>query len=105
MVRHTVENHVITLSAPGEILSRVIHHLVGAERSHHIHIPRTAYSGHFGAKGLGDLDGKRTDASGAPLIKTFWRCGIWPLPREAPSRRACNAVNPAIGREAAFSKV
>src|SRR5215472_3437007 len=63
MVRHAVENHVITLSAPGEILSGVIHHLVGAERPHPIHIPRTAYSGHFGAKGLGDLHGKRTHAS------------------------------------------
>src|SRR5439155_2380539 len=59
MVRHAVENHVITWSALGEILFGVVNHPSCSERSQQIHILRAAYPGHFGGKGLGDLDGKR----------------------------------------------
>ena len=41
----------------------------------------------------------------APLIKTFCPGGICPFSPKPPRRSPCNAVNPAIGAEAACSNV
>src|SRR5256884_2880853 len=41
----------------------------------------------------------------APLIKTIGPGGISPFSPKPPRRRPCNAVNPAIGTEAACSNV
>src|SRR6266851_7348281 len=69
MVRHEVEDHVVMLAVAGEILSRVINDLVGADGPDHFHIPRTANAGNLSAKRLRDLDSERTHASGGAIYQ------------------------------------
>src|SRR2546428_13072417 len=64
MVRHVVEDEVVAVPVSGEVLTRVIDDVVGADRAHHLHVLRAAYAGHLGAERFGDLDGERPDASG-----------------------------------------
>src|SRR2546425_12014074 len=64
MVRHVVEDEVVAVPVLGEVLTRVIDDVVGADRAHHLHVLRAAYAGHLGAERFGDLDGERPDASG-----------------------------------------
>src|SRR6266700_3323787 len=64
MVRNVVENHIVTLPAFGEIFFGVINDVIRAERSNHIHISRTAYTGHIRAERFRDLDRERPNTSG-----------------------------------------
>jgi hypothetical protein len=63
MIPYGVENQVVTLPAPGEILLGVINDPICADGSNHVHIPCTAYAGHIRAERLGDLHSERTHAS------------------------------------------
>ena len=63
MVPHQVENQVVTLPAPGEVLLGVINDVICADGADHLHISRTAYAGHISAERLGDLYTERTDTS------------------------------------------
>jgi hypothetical protein len=45
------------------IATVIIHHVVGANRTHHVHVPRAAHGRHFGPQGLGDLHGVCSDAA------------------------------------------
>ena len=67
MVAYVVENNVVTLCTMGEIFLGVINDVIRADGADHVHIPGTAYSGDFGTEGLGDLHGKRADASGGTV--------------------------------------
>src|ERR1039457_7623639 len=60
MVRCAIEYEVVSLPAAGEILLGVIDHMVSADRSDHVHIPRAAHTGHGRAERFGDLHGERT---------------------------------------------
>src|SRR5258708_9568166 len=59
MVPDAIEDHVISLGAPGEIVGRVVHDMVGADGPNEVHIPRAAYTGHFSAERSGDLHRER----------------------------------------------
>ena len=50
MVRNVVENYIVTLFAFGEILFRVINHVIGTEGSDKVDIAGTAHAGHIGAE-------------------------------------------------------
>jgi hypothetical protein len=50
MLPNAVEEQVVTLPAPGEILSRVINDPISADGSDHVHIPRAAHAGHVCAE-------------------------------------------------------
>src|ERR1700676_3431210 len=63
MISYGVENQVITLPAPGEILLGVVDDLICADRSNHVHVPCTAYASHICAERPGDLHSERTHAS------------------------------------------
>ncbi len=54
-----VHDHVVARPALCEVLLGVVDDVVRADRLDHLHVPRAADSGHLGAEGLGDLDGKR----------------------------------------------
>src|SRR5258708_24019898 len=59
MVPDAIEDHVISLGAPGEIVGRVVHDMVCTYLANEVHIPRAAYTGHFGAERSGDLHRER----------------------------------------------
>src|SRR5437660_10069747 len=63
MVRHVVEDEVEAVPVSGEVFTCVIDDMVSADRPAHLHVPRAAHAGHFGAKRFGDLHGERTDAA------------------------------------------
>src|SRR5438270_159520 len=52
-----------TLPASGEVLLRVIDHLVRADRSDRLDVVRAADAGHVRAERLRDLHGERADAA------------------------------------------
>src|SRR5258708_35891179 len=54
MVPDAIEDHVISLGAPGEIVGRVVHDMVAADGPNAVHIPRAAYTGHFSAERSSD---------------------------------------------------
>ena len=78
MIRHQVEDHVVTLPAPREVRAGVIHHPVGADGTDHLHVPGAADAGHVRAERLGDLHRERSDASGRAVDQN-------PLSRLDPS--------------------
>ncbi len=53
-----IVDHVVTLIALGEVLFRVINHVIGTERSDEVQVSRATYAGYFRAKSLGDLNGE-----------------------------------------------
>jgi len=63
MVRHVIEDKVVTLPTLGKVLLGIIDDLVCADRSDHVHVPRAADAGHVRAERLGDLHGERPHAS------------------------------------------
>src|ERR1700722_10304702 len=64
MVPNAVEKQIVTLTHFGEIFLGVIDNPIRADGSDHVHIPGTAYAGHFSAERFGDLDGEGAYASG-----------------------------------------
>ena len=58
-----VEQQVVLLGAPGEILAGVVDDVVGAERLHEVGVSRAAHRGHFRAERFRDLHGEGPDAS------------------------------------------
>ena len=71
MIAYVIKNEVVALPARGEILARVIDDMIGPDRSHHLHVRRTAYAGNVGAECFGDLNGKSTHPPDAPFTKTL----------------------------------
>src|SRR5207244_9011370 len=63
MAPRIVEDQVVTLSAPGEVLSRVIDDMIGAYRSDQLHVCGAANGGHVGSERLRDLDREGAHAS------------------------------------------
>src|SRR5579864_1198266 len=100
MVRNAVESQVITPPTFGEIVLRVINHVICAYRSAIstflvLHTPVTS-----APNDLAICTANVPTPPAAPLIKTFcpgWICSL--------SRSPCNAVNAATGAEAACSNV
>src|SRR5712691_556227 len=71
MVRNVVENHIVTLPAFGEIFFGVINDVIRAERSNHIHISRTTYTGHIRAERFRDLHREGSHTSRRPVNQDF----------------------------------
>src|SRR5215470_18146173 len=63
MVPHAVEQEVVMVPACGEILLGVINHVVCAQRSDQVYIPRTTDASHLCTQRLGDLHGEGPHAS------------------------------------------
>src|SRR5439155_8590897 len=63
MVWNIVENYIVTLFAFGEVLFRVINHVICAERSDKIDISRTAHTSHIRAERFRDLHRECAHAS------------------------------------------
>src|SRR3990170_1729230 len=63
MVPCHIEDQVIPLTLPGEVLPGVIYDPVCTDRSDHVHVPWATHPGHVRSERLGDLHGKRTHAS------------------------------------------
>jgi hypothetical protein len=58
-----LEDEIVALPTLGEVLVGVVDDVVCADRSDHVHVPRAAHAGHFGAEGLGNLHGERPNPS------------------------------------------
>src|SRR6266566_7468231 len=58
-----VEDHVVAVLAVGEVLARVVDHVIRADGADQIRLRRAAHAGDLGAEGLGDLHGERAHAS------------------------------------------
>src|SRR6185503_18480827 len=67
MVRHEIKDHVVLFAIHREIFSCVIDDCVCADRSDHLHIPRTANTGNLRAKRLRDLYSKCTNTTGGAI--------------------------------------
>src|SRR5260370_30370459 len=63
MVSHVVEDEVVALPTLGEVLVGVVDDMVCTDGADHVHVLRTADTGHLGAVGLGDLHRERSNAS------------------------------------------
>src|SRR5450759_2214288 len=63
MVRHVVEDKVVTLPTLGEVLLGVVDDVVSANGADHVDVLRAAHAGYFGAECFGDLNGERPEAS------------------------------------------
>src|SRR5579864_6487022 len=63
MVARDVEDHIVALPIPGEILLRVIDDVVGPKRSHHVDVPGAAHSRHVRSERSGNLHAEGADAS------------------------------------------
>jgi hypothetical protein len=74
MLARVVENEVVRLAAPREVVARVVDHVIGADRSDQVDVPWAAHAAHFGAESLGDLDGERADAPGCPIDQDLLTC-------------------------------
>ena len=69
VVADIVEHHVESGAADRDVVDRVVDHVVGADRSHHVDIAPAAYCGDLGAEGLGDLDGEGPDPAGGTVYQ------------------------------------
>src|SRR5215211_1607413 len=58
-----VEQQVVAPVAPGEVLTRVVDDVIGAERSREVDVPRAAHAGHLRSERPGDLHGERAHAA------------------------------------------
>ena len=67
MVRDVVQDEVVALAIPGEVVGRVVDDVVGTDGADHLEIPRAADAGHLRPERLGDLDRERADAAGRPV--------------------------------------
>src|SRR5437899_8243019 len=67
MVPHVVEDEVVAFLPLGEVLPGVVDDMVSADRSNHVHVPRTAHPGHLRAERLRDLHRERSEASGGTV--------------------------------------
>ncbi|MCR6699844.1 MAG: hypothetical protein NVV68_01110 [Dokdonella sp.] len=54
---------IVALGPLGEVVLRVVDHVVGAERAHQRDVARAAHAGHLGAERLGDLHREAADAA------------------------------------------
>ena len=61
------QNQVVALPALREIFSSVINHMVGANRSRRVHIPRAAHGSDLRPERFGNLDRKCTHATGRAI--------------------------------------
>ena len=61
------QDQIVTLPALREILPRVINHMVCANRSRRVHFPRAAHGSDFRPERFGNLDRKRTHATGRAI--------------------------------------
>ena len=57
-----VENKVVAPVAVGDVGLRVVDHMIGAERAHHVDLLGARHAGNVRSEGLRDLHGKRPDA-------------------------------------------
>src|SRR5215831_9624072 len=97
MVRHQVKNQVVTLPTFGEVLLGVINHAIRTDRSHHVHIPRTANAGNICAERLGDLHRKRTDTSRRTVNQDFLpRLNLSLVAKTLQSSECCNSYRSAL---------
>src|ERR1700674_3824052 len=71
MVPHVVEDEVVPLPTLGEILLGVVDDVVSADRADHVHVPRAAHAGDFGAERFGNLHGEAAEASGRSVDQDF----------------------------------
>ena len=62
-----VEDEVVLLSAPGEVVAGVVDDVVGADRTDQVHVPGAAHAGDLGPERLGDLHRERADAAGGTI--------------------------------------
>src|SRR2546426_5722397 len=81
MFADRVEDNVVRLAVPGEVLLRVVDHPVGSERSHELEVLRAAYRGDVGFEVFGQLhpggaDSPRRAVDEDPL----------PFPKTRPSQ-------------------
>ena len=67
MVSYDVINQIITLTVPGEILSRVVNDVVRANGTRRFQIPRAAHTSDFGPKRLRNLHRKRPHTAGRTI--------------------------------------
>src|SRR4030088_999273 len=63
MVRHVVEDEVVTLRVPGEVLGCVVDDMVSADGPDHLHVLRAADAGHLGSESFCDLHGESPNAT------------------------------------------
>ena len=57
MVPRDVEDEVVALAAPGEVLLRVVDDPVRADRPEHVELPGAVHGGHVRSVRLGELHG------------------------------------------------
>src|SRR5204863_5644949 len=69
-----IVDYIVTLLALGEVLFRVINHVIGTERSDQLQVFRAANAGYFRAEGLGDLDGKCPDTARGTIDQNLLPC-------------------------------
>src|SRR4051812_29642839 len=67
MVPDVVENDIVMLITPSEVLLRVVNHVIRAHRAGLLHVPCAADGGDLCAKRLCDLDREGTHASGGAV--------------------------------------
>src|SRR5438552_3928115 len=67
MIGVGTQDQIVTLPALREIFSRVINNMVRAERSRRVQFPSAAHGGDFGPERFGNLDCKRTHATGRAI--------------------------------------
>ena len=91
-----VEDEVVGLVGPGEVLLVVVDDLVGTDVSHELELGRVVDGGDVGAEPLGELDGERARSAAGPVDQH-------PLPGTAPLV-PCSAMAPACGIVDASSK-
>ena len=78
-IHDVVEDHVVPLSAVGEVLACVVDDLVGTERSHRLQGLGTAYADDFGPQPLCDLHSEGAhafvpDGRGSAITTTSGLC-------------------------------
>ena len=61
--RGVVQDEVVALAPPGEVLLRVVDDVIGADGADQLQLARAAHAGDFRAGRPGDLDGERADAA------------------------------------------
>jgi hypothetical protein len=62
-----VDDRVVALRAPGEVLARAVDYSIRAERPDQIQLVRSHPRGELGAEGLGDLDDEGSHAAARPV--------------------------------------
>lgn len=74
VVADVVEDHVVALRTPREVVLGVVDHVIGTERPHEVGISAAAHCGHFRSERGGNLHRERANPTGCPVDQDLLPC-------------------------------